>query len=60
MWVPSAATAVPSPQARDMSSRAWALTTSVIAWFSLAMEKCRFAVAESLCPLTPLMCRAAS
>jgi hypothetical protein len=30
-----------------MSSWPWALTTSVIAWFSLAMEKCRFAVADS-------------
>ena len=60
MWVPSAATVVPSPQARDRSSLAWALTRSVIASFSFAMEKCRLAVADSSWPLTPGMWRAAS
>jgi hypothetical protein len=58
--VPSAATAVPSPHAWEMSSWACALTRSAIASFSSAMEKCRFAVYDSSCPETPGMCRAAS
>jgi hypothetical protein len=60
MWVPSAATVVPSPQACEMSRRACALTRSAMASFSSTMEKCRFAVYDSSCPLTPGMWRAAS
>ncbi len=60
MWVPSAATAAPSPHACEMSRRACALTRSAIASFSSTMEKCRFAVYANSWPETPGMCRAAS
>lgn len=59
MWVPSAATAVPSPHACEMSRRACALTRSAIASFSSTIEKCLLATYDSSCSLTPGMCRAA-
>jgi len=60
MWVPSAATAVPSPHACEMSRRACAFTRSATASFSSTIEKCLLATYDSSCPLTPGMCRAAS
>ena len=60
MCVPSAATAVPSPHACEMSRRACALTRSAMASLSSTIEKRRFAVYDNSCPLTPGMWRAAS
>lgn len=60
MCVPSAATAVPSPHAREMPRRACALTRSATASFSSTIEKCRFATYDSSCPDTPGICLAAS
>jgi hypothetical protein len=60
MWVPSAASAVPSPHAWEMSRWACALTRSETASFTSTIEKCLLATYDSSCPLTPGICRAAS